>query len=165
VGGARGASQLLADRDREIRHLQMTLARLQAVAAREPSVQSGAKVANPGEAEFLTGKTDGAIGADLQGRLKGMVEAAGGRLRSVRNLQPKTDAQMRYVGSHIELLGPIVAIQRAIHAIESAKPYLLVTGGTMRLAPAISQGGVPQAPLIEAQLDIYGAVRVEAREP
>jgi hypothetical protein len=159
------ASELLADRDREILHLEMTLSRLQAVATREVSAQSGAKVANLGEAEFLTGKTDGAIGAELQGRLKGMVEAAGAKLRSVRNLQPRTDAQMRYIGSHIELFGPIVAIHRAIHTIESAKPYLFVTGGTMRLAPAIGQAGVRQAALIEAQLDIYGAVRVEVREP
>jgi general secretion pathway protein M len=129
------------------------------------SVPSGDKAATLGEGEFLTGKTDGAIGADLQGRLKGMVEAAGAKLRSVRNLQPRTDAQMRYIGSRIELFGPIAAIHRAIHAIESAKPYLFVTGGTIRLAQSIGQVGVPQAPLIEAQLHVYGAVRVEVRKP
>jgi hypothetical protein len=156
---------LLADRDREILQQRMILSRLQAVAAHDVSMQSGAKAVPLGDGEFLTGKTDGAIGADLQARLKGMVEAAGAKLRSVRNLQPRTDAQLRYVGSHIELSGPIAAIQRAIHAIESAKPYLFVTSGTIRVAPWVGQVGLPQAPLIEARLDIYAAVRVAAREP
>jgi hypothetical protein len=158
-------SDLFADRDREVLQQRVTLARLQAVASREASVRSQAKQTALGEGEFLAGKTDGAIGADLQTRLKVMVEAAGARLRSVRPLQPKTGAQIRYIGSHIELFGPIATIHRAIHAIESAKPYLLVVGGTIRLAPPSGPVGMPQEPVVEAQLDVFGAVRIEGREP
>jgi hypothetical protein len=158
-------SALFEDRDREILQQRVVLARLQAVASREPSVRSQAKQTALGEGEFLTGKTDGAVGADLQTRLKSMVEAAGAKLRSVRSLQPKTDAQMKYIGSHIELVGPIAAIHRAVHAIESAKPYLLVAGGTIRLTPPIGHVGIPREPVVEAQLDVFGAVRIEGREP
>jgi general secretion pathway protein M len=149
----------LADRDREIQQQRTTFARLQAVAAREAGTPALAK------GEFLTGKADGIINADLQTRLKGMVEVTGARLRSVRNLQPKADAQVRYIGSHVEVLGSMAAIHRAIHAIESAKPYLFVTSATIRLAPPMGQAGAPQEPLLEVQLDVFGAVRTEAREP
>jgi hypothetical protein len=156
-------SDLLADRELEIRHQQIVLARLQAVAARAAPVKAQGEGVPLGEGEFLKGKADGVISADLQTRLKGMVEAAGAKLRSVRILQPRTDGQIRYIGSHVEAFGSIVVIHRAIHAIESAKPYLLVTGGTIRLAPPAGQAG--QEPVLEVQLDVFGAMHIEARGP
>ena len=157
--------ELLADRDREILQQRLTLSRLRAVTEREVTAQSKAKGTVLGQGEFLAGKTDGIIAAQLQARLKGMVQTAGARLRSIRNLQPKTVAQTKHIGSHIEFSGPIAAVHRALHAIESAKPYRFVTGGTIRLAPPMGGAGAPQAPLIEAQLDIVGVTRIEAREP
>jgi hypothetical protein len=159
-------SGLLADRDREIARQRLILARLQAaVAAREASVPSAAKRAPVGEAEFLTGKTDGAIGAGLQTRLKGMVEAAGARLRSIRNLPPKSEGHTRYIGSHVEAFGSIAAIQRAVHAIESARPYLFVAGATLRHTAPVGPAGASQEPVIQAQLDVVGAMRIEEPAP
>jgi hypothetical protein len=157
--------ELLADGDREVRQLRTTLSRLQAVAAREGSVRSAAKATPVGEAEFLAGKADGAIGAELQTRLKGMVEAAGARLRSIRNLPPKPEGHTRYIGSHVEAFGSIAAIQRAIHAIESARPYLFVAGATLRHAPPAGPAGASQEPVIEAQLDVVGVMRIEEPPP
>jgi hypothetical protein len=151
---------LLDDRDREIAHQRAALARLKAVAARE--VQPAGKGTPIEDGEFLTGKTDGAIAAELQARLKGIAQAAGAKVRSIRSLQPKADGRSRHVGAHIEILGPIAAIHRAIHAIETAKPYLFVTGGTIRLVPPAGSAGKPHEPLIEAQLDIFGVMRMEA---
>jgi hypothetical protein len=93
-----------------------------------------------------------------------MVEAAGGKLRSIRTLQAQTDEQTKYIGSRIELFGPLQAIHRAIHAIESAKPYLFVRGAVIKPSPPMGQIGIPQEPVIEAQLDVFGARRVEAGE-
>jgi hypothetical protein len=163
--GVLPVSELFAEREQEILQQRKALARLRAVAAREADVRSQSSAAALDDGEFLTGKTDGAIGADLQARLKRMVETAGAKLRSVRPMPPRTEAQMRYIGSHIEVLGSIAAVQRTVHAIESAKPYLFVTGGTIRLSPTVGQGaGMPQEPAIEAQLDVFGAVRIEAPE-
>jgi hypothetical protein len=155
--------ELLAERDREILHKRAALARLKAIAERE--VQPTGKKTSIEDGEFLAGKTDGAIGAELQARLKGIAEAAGAMVRSIRGLQPRTDGQLKFVGSHIEVLGPVAAIQRAIHTMEATKPYLFITSGTMRLVPSVGPVGTPQEPQIEAQLDIFGVVRVEAREP
>ncbi|HEY7550093.1 MAG TPA: type II secretion system protein GspM [Hyphomicrobiaceae bacterium] len=158
-------SGLLADRDREIARQRLILARLQAVAARETSAQPAAKRAPVGGAEFLTGKADGAIGAELQTRLKGMVEAAGARLRSIRNLPPKSEGQIRYLGSHVEAFGTLAAIQRAVHAMESARPYLFVTGATLRHTAPVGPAGASQEPVIEAQFDVVGAMRIEEPAP
>lgn len=102
------------------------------------------------------------IGADLQTWLKRIAEAAGAKLRSVRGLPALGDERMRYVGSRIEIFGPLAAIHRAVHAIENAKPYLLVKGAALRLSPPVGRTGAPGEPIIEAQLDVFGAVRAEA---
>lgn len=153
-----------SDRDREIIQQRMTLSRLRAIGAQEASVQSAAKRATAEQGEFLAGKNEGVVNADLQTRLKGMVEAAGAKLRSVRILQPQTYEQTRYIGSRIELYGPLRAIHRAIYAIESARPYLFIRGAMIRPSPPIGQIGIAQEPIIEAQLDIFGATRIEARD-
>ena len=157
--------ELLADRDQEIIEQRMMLARFRAVAAQETVVEAAAKDAASDQGEFLLGKNEGVIGADLQTRLKGMVETAGAKLRSVRTLPAETHGQTKYMGSRIEVYGPLAAIHRTIYAIESAKPYLFVRSAAIRPAPPIGQVGIPLEPLLEAQLDIFGAVRIEAREP
>jgi general secretion pathway protein M len=156
---------LLAERDRVILQQKTTLARLEAVAARETPRPAEDKETVPGAGEFLTGKTDGIISADLHTRLKSMIEGAGAQQRSVRNLQPRADGEIRYIGSHIELFGPTAAIHRAVYAIESAKPYLFVASATIRLAPSMGKAGTPGEPILEVQLDVLGAMRSEAREP
>lgn len=153
---------LFADRDGQIVHQHEALARWQAIAAQEAIVRAAADQVAVNQNEFLVGKNEGAIQADAQARLKGMIEKAGARLRSIRGLQPQIDRQVRYVGSRVELFGTLQTVQRAIYAIESAKPYLFVTGAVLRLAPALGQVNPAQEPLIEAQLDVFGVMVAEA---
>jgi general secretion pathway protein M len=150
-------------RDAQIIEQRETLARLQAIVAQESVVRAMAN--QPvGQGEFLAGKNEGVINADLQTRLKGMVEAAGARLRSVRALQSQPDEHDRHIGSRIELSGNLQAIHRVIHAIESAKPYLFVGGAAIRPAPPTGPKDLPQEPTLEAQFDVFGIVRADGRE-
>jgi general secretion pathway protein M len=156
------ARDFFAERDRQIIEQRATLARFRAVADQEGAVRSAAAANGARQGEFLLGKTEGVVSADLQNRLKGMAEAAGAKLRSVRGLPAQSGEQTKYVGSRIELFGPLAAIHRAVYAIESAKPYLFIKGAAIRLSSPIGQIGVPQEPVIEAQLDVFGAVEIEA---
>lgn len=121
--------------------------------------ETATKQAPPNTGEYLAGANEGVINADLQTRLKGMVEPVGARLRSVRTLPPQTSEQVRYVGSRIEIFGPLPAIHRAVVAIEASKPYLFVRGAVIKPAPPGGRQDVPQEPIIEPQLDVFGAVR------
>lgn len=153
-----------ADRDQQIVEQRMMLSRFKAVADQEATVHAASRQTAADHAEFLVGRNEGVISADLQTRLKGIAEASGAKLRSVRSLPAKSDEQLKYVGSRIELFASLAAIHRAIHAIENAKPYLFVKGAVIRLSPPIGQTGVLQEPIIEAQLDVFGAVHIEAAE-
>jgi hypothetical protein len=156
----------LAGRDAAIADQRAVLARLQGVIAQEPRIQAiardtEAQVQGP---EFLRGPNDGVISADLQTRLKSLAEAAGARLRSVQALPATSREQIRYIGSRLEISGPLGAIHRAVHAVESAKPYLFVTAGLLKLSPLTGRPGTPAEPVIDAQLDIFGAVQTEGRD-
>ena len=151
---------VLAGRDRLIAEQRTTLGRLRGIAAQETAVQTAARQFPADIGEYLAGKTEGVINADLQTRLKAMVEAAGARLRSVRILPPQTNDKVRYVGSRIEIYGPLPAIQRAVHVMETSKPYLFVKGAVIKPAPPAGKQDSPREPIIEAQPDIFGATRV-----
>lgn len=160
----RPVSDYLAERDRQIAEQRTTLARFRAVAGQEAAVQSAAGRIAADRGEFLAGKSEGVISADLQTGLKRMAEAAGAKLRSVRGLPARDNEQSKYVGTRVELFGSLAAIHRAIHSIESAKPFLFITGAAIRPSPPIGQTGPAQEPIIEAQLDVFAAVRIEATE-
>ena len=150
-----------ADRDSRIEQQRRVLARLSAVTAQAANIQSivSDTKAQMQSGEFLVGPNENVISADLQTKLKTLTETAGARSRSVQALPVKTSEQIKYSGSRIEIFGSLQSILRAVHTIESAKPYLFITGAALKMPPAAGQG-MSQEPVIQAQLDIFGAMQV-----
>ena len=155
---------LLGDQADRLAQARAALARYGAIAARETAVRAAAAHAGDAasSAAFLQGTSDGAISAGLQARLKTVADQAGARVQSVRALEPVTDHDIRYLGAHLELTGPIAAIHATLQAIEDRQPYLFVDTAALRM-PAAPAGVAPaQEPSVEAQFDIYGPVRSHA---
>jgi Type II secretion system (T2SS), protein M subtype b len=151
-----------ADRDEQIAAQRAALVRLRAVAAQETAVQTASKANSTLEGgNFLPGKNEGVVNADLQTRLKTTIEQAGARLRSVRVVPGQTIDQVRYIGARIEIYGSLPAIHRAIYTIETAKPPLFIAGAVLKPAPPTGKPGVAEDPIIEAQLEVFGATRIE----
>jgi general secretion pathway protein M len=155
---------LLAERDATITEQRGVVARLQGVIAQEARIATIARETDAQVQDFLSGTNEGVIIADLQTRLKSIAEGSGARLRSVQALPPVSREQTRYVGSRLEISGPIGAIHRAVHAVESARPWLFVTTGSIKPSPVANRAAVAAEPVIDAQLDIFGAVLTEGRD-
>jgi general secretion pathway protein M len=159
-----------AERDARIASQRTLLSRLSAIAAQESRVQAAAReaAAQVEHGEFLVGTNEGVIVADLQTRLKTMAEAAGARLRSVQSLPPKTRDDVRYVGARLDVYGPVAAIQRTLHAVETGTPFLFVGAAVIRTAATVNTQGLPNAPaqepVIDAQFDVFGAAHMKGRE-
>jgi general secretion pathway protein M len=153
------------DRDRQIAEQRALLGRLRAMVAQEPHIQAIARDldAKLQGGEFLHGPNDGVVNADLQTRLKGIAEAAGARVRSVQTLPAKNIAQIRYMAARIDIYGPLQSIHGTVYAVESGKPYHFVAAASIRPAAAINRPGVAQEPVLQAQLDIVGAVQTDER--
>jgi len=156
-----------SERDGQIAERRAVLARLTAIASQEANVQAIASDTNAqirGD-EFLNGPNENVISADLQTRLKAMTEAAGARSRAVQALPVKTSELINYSGSRIEMFGTIQSVQRAVYAIETAKPYLFITGAVIKPLPAANRPGMSEEPNVQAQLDIAGAIQVGRKSP
>lgn len=152
---------LFADRESRIEEQRKVLMRLAAIAAQGANVQSivsDTKAQMQG-GEFLVGPNENVVSADLQTKLKAMAEAGGAKLRAVQALPVKTIDQIRYSGSRIEILGSLQSIVKAVHAIESSKPYLFITGAALKSPPPPRQGA-SEEPVVQAQLEIFGAMQV-----
>jgi general secretion pathway protein M len=152
-----------ADRDNRIAEQRVLLARLEAVAAQDASVKSMAQQAEAQvqQGEFLIGSSEGLVNANLQTRLKGFSESAGAKVRSAQSVPPKTIEQVKYSGSRIEIYGGIKSVQKAIFAIEGARPYLFISGAVMKTALPTGRPGISEEPLIQAQLDIFAPMQIE----
>jgi len=161
------ATAFFAERDSRITGQRKVLARISAIAAQSANIQSIVSDTNTQlrGGEFLTGPNENVISADLQTRLKATIEASGARSRAAQALPVKTSDQIRYSGSRIEIVGTLQSIHRAIYAIENAKPYLFISGATIRIAPSLGKQGVSEEPSIQAQLDVFGAIQINGREP
>lgn len=77
-------------------------------------------------AGFLSGGNEALIGADLQNRLKGMVETSGGKLNSVQVLPGKDEGGFRRITIRARVNVTIEALQKVIYQIETATAVLLV---------------------------------------
>ena len=160
-----------AERDEQIASQRSVLARLAAVAGQQTRVEAVVREtdAQVDTGEFLAGTNEGVIVADLQTRLKATAEAGGARLRSVQSLPPKRRDEVRYVGARLDIYGPMAAIQRTLHAIEAGIPYLFVDAAVVRATPTVSAQALSNAnaqePMIDAQLDVFGAVQAKGRAP
>jgi general secretion pathway protein M len=136
---------------------------LEGIDAHEAAVQDLVRkaAAQFDRGEFLAGANDGAVGADLQTRLKAIAEAGGTRLQSVQSMPAMQNGAVKYIGARIELIGALVAIQRTIHALESGKPYLFVTAAALKSSSPVARPDQPAEPVIDAQLDVFGALNPE----
>jgi general secretion pathway protein M len=151
------ARNYLAVRDAEIAEQRALLARFNELAKQEAVVaEEGELPADSGE--YLSGANEGVVNADLQTRLKGLIETGGARLRAVRTLPPQTAEHIKYVGSSVEIFGSLASIARAVGAIETAKPFLFVQGAVIRPAPPSGRADIAQEPVIDAQLEVFGAL-------
>ena len=158
-------SDLLSARDGRVAEQRLLLSRLTAIAQREPAVNAAARetAEQLKRGESLIGPNEGVINADLQTRIKTMTEQAGARLRSVQGLPASTSEQTKYVGARLEMQGSLQAIQRALHAIETGRPYLFITSAAIR--PSLNMQNPREEPVIEARLDVVGAMQTGERNP
>ncbi|MGJ4961315.1 type II secretion system protein GspM [Bradyrhizobium sp. HKCCYLRH3061] len=151
---------VFAEREARIQQQQVLLARLSAIAAQASAIEGLASETELElqNGEFLTGANENVIAADLQTKLKTIMGNSGAQSRAIQSLPGRTVDQIKYSGARIDLSGPLPAIVRAVHAVESAKPYLFIANAVLKSSPAM-RPGTAEEPVLQAQLDIYGAVQ------
>jgi general secretion pathway protein M len=103
------------------------------------------------EQGFLAGGSDALMAAQLQARLKVLVDSARGEVRSMQVLQPRDEGRFRRIAVRAQIVTGIEGAQRVFHGLETATPLLFLDAVEIR---AQSAGSRPQEPPREPPLDV-----------
>jgi general secretion pathway protein M len=132
--------------DQELKNLNRQLTELRQVQAS----QSG----------FLEGGNESLATAQLQNRIKTIVETDGGELRSTQVLPVRDDGKFRRIIVRGQMATNTIAMQRVFYDIESASPYLILDNIDIRARPSShAQENGPTDPMLDIRFDLYGYVR------
>jgi general secretion pathway protein M len=112
---------------------------------------------------FLEGANESLATAQLQNRIKTIVETGGGELRSTQVLPVRDEGKFRRIIVRGQMATNTAAMQRIFYDIESASPYLILDNIDIRARPS------PRAPendptdtMLDVRFDLYGYVRADS---
>jgi general secretion pathway protein M len=116
-------------------------------------------------AGYLQGPSDALAAAQLQDRVKSVVEAAGGELRSTQILPAEPleeDLGFRRATLRIHFVGTIEGLEETLFELETGLPYLLIDDLTVRQERVRRRRDEPQGqPMLDVSLELFGYVREE----
>jgi general secretion pathway protein M len=109
---------------------------------------------------FLQGANESLATAQLQNRIKNLVETGGGELRSTQVLPVRDEGKFRRIIVRGQMAANTAALQRIFYDIESASPYLILDNIDIRARPSPRlQDAFPEDTMLDVRFDLYGYVR------
>jgi general secretion pathway protein M len=116
-------------------------------------------------AGYLTGPSDALAAAELQERVKSVVEGAGGELRSTQILpaeELEADLGFRRTTLRVHFVVTIEGLEETLYDLETGQPYLIIDDVTVRQERARRRRREPQRqPMLDVSLELFGYVREE----
>jgi general secretion pathway protein M len=114
-------------------------------------------------AGYLQGPSDALAAAQLQDRLKAVVEAAGGELRSTRILPAEAveaGPGTRLTALQVQMVVTIDGLAEILYGLEAGQPYVLIEELTIRNQGERRRRGEPEdEPRLDVNLKLSGFVR------
>jgi general secretion pathway protein M len=112
---------------------------------------------------FLGGANESLATAQLQNRIKTIIETGGGELRSTQVLPVRDEGKFRRIIVRGQMATNTAAMQRIFYDIESASPYLILDNIDIRARPSPrTPENVPTDPMLDVRFDLYGYVRANS---
>jgi general secretion pathway protein M len=142
------------------------LQRQRALAAQRPSLVARIeeeKAQADAVAGYLQGPSDALAAAQLQDRLRAVVEAAGGELRSTRILPAvavEASPGTRRAALQVQMIVTIAGLAEILYGLESGQPYVLIDELSVRNQRERRRRGEPESePMLDVSLRLSGFVR------
>jgi general secretion pathway protein M len=116
--------------------------------------------AQSSQSGFLQGANESLATAQLQNRIKSLVEAGGGELRSTQVLPVRDEGKFRRIIVRGQMATNTTGMQHIFYDIESASPYLILDNIDIRARPNPgAQDNAAQDTMLDVRFDIYGYIR------
>ncbi|MDQ5910601.1 MAG: ral secretion pathway protein [Pseudomonadota bacterium] len=149
--------------------LQDRLQNLQRLATARPELEKAIQTIRDDQrtaAYFLPPAPPTLAAADLQQRVKTLVEGAGGSLLSVQALPAVEEGEVVRVAVGVTLQGDLAVLQKTLHGLESQVPLLFVDNlevTARQLRPRLPDGKVAPYTRIQlnGQFEVSGYLRKE----
>ena len=98
--------------------------------------------------------------AQLQNRLKTVVDSVKGDLRSTQVLPSREEGNFRRITVRGQISLDLAALQRVVYELEAASPYLFLDNVEIRTRSALRRRDrVKDDPLLDVRLDLSGYMR------
>ena len=143
--------------------MRATAARLQRAQRDLPALRAeleALKQQPVAQAGLLQGANESLIAAQLQSRIKALVESARGELKSTQILPGRDESNFRRIAIRSQMAISIVGLQRVLYELESASPFLFLDNIDIRARPVQRQRerGAPDG-VLEVRFDVFGYAR------
>jgi general secretion pathway protein M len=145
--------------------LEQRLVHFRSLAAERKAVQDrlAASRRQRGSLEvYLKNATSTLASAELQERIKQVVESRGGTLVSTQTLPDRTDAGLVQVAIKVRMKGDIAALQKVVYELESERPLLFLDNVFVRSRMVRRGRAIGTAADLDINFDVIGYMRPEA---
>ena len=116
----------------------------------------------PSTGGYLEGASDTLAAAKLQNRVKGVVDASGGEIKSSQILPPRDDGNHRAINIRVQLSADIAGLQAIFHALESENTLLFLDNVDVRRQRSRRRKNKPANDgRLTVRFDVSGYVRRE----
>lgn len=140
------------------RHLRMSAARDEL----ESELQE-LRRAHAASGRFLEGGSIELVAAEVQNRVKTLIDAHGASLKSMQALAPEEVGGFRKVTVRVNMTGDTRALQKIFYAVETANPYLFVDNVDVRSRrPQVRRGQASGESDLQIRFDVSGYMRSAA---
>jgi len=110
---------------------------------------------------YLEGASETLLAAQIQNRIKLLVDQVHGDLQSTQALPAENDGKLRRIVVRGQMLVTLAGAQRVFYELESATPLLFLDNVEMRVRPTERRLGVAAVgePLLDVSFDVQGYSR------
>lgn len=150
--------------DKQIAATQRLIAGFQTVAAARPGLEQQLRnlpKPNPDQSSLFIGSSETVVLADLQDRVRSLVEQQRGVTRSTSVLEGVAEGPFRRIGVRVQVQTTTAGLYRLLYALETMHPLVLVDNLAVQ-----AQSGPSSArddPQLETSFDVIGYLDTNSR--
>jgi general secretion pathway protein M len=110
---------------------------------------------------FLEGTNDALVAAQIQNRIKALVEAAHGELKSTQVMPVQDEGKYRRITIRAQMMLDTEAAQRVLYGVETASPLLFLDNLDLRahFVPDRRRERASDDPRLDVRFDVFGYMR------
>ena len=112
-----------------------------------------------GGAAYLQGASEALVSADLQNRVKTVVQGNGGVLNSTQILDATSEEGFRRVAVRVRMSGGSEALYKVLYALETERPFLFVDNIDINARSMRAREGQAETIELMVSFDLFGYMR------